>query len=157
VQVDPNRTDVVYASTDRLYKSTDSGSSWKGVNTKAKFLLVSPTDRATMYADLYSELAKSTDSGESWSGVFLGLGGYALWAYGGAVAVDEDPSNGNTLYIAAGDGALYRLAADYSWTWVNTQVQTLAVAPHEAAVYAARDPAECSRLMIAEQPGHPLA
>ncbi len=111
VQVDRNRTDVVYASTDKLYKSTDSGSSWKGVNTKAKFLLVSPTDAATMYADLYSELAKSTNGGESWSGVFLGLGGYALSYYGGAVAIDEDPSNGNTLYIAAGDGALYRLAA----------------------------------------------
>jgi photosystem II stability/assembly factor-like uncharacterized protein len=141
VQVDPNRTDVVYASTDKLYKSTDSGSSWKGVNgNRAKFLLVSPTDPATMFADVYSGLAKSIDSGESWSGAFLGLGGYALLYYGGAVAIDEDPSNGNTLYIAAGDGALYRLAADFSWTWQNAEAHALAVAPHETVVYAARDP-----------------
>ncbi len=141
VQVDPNRTDVVYASTDKVYKSTDSGSSWKGVNTNpAKFLLVSPTDSATIYAALADELAKSTDSGESWLSAFKGLGNYAFAYYGGAVAIDEDPSNGNTLYIAAGDGALYRLTADLRWTWVNTQVDTLAVAPHEAVVYAARDP-----------------
>jgi photosystem II stability/assembly factor-like uncharacterized protein len=141
VQVDPNRTDVVYASTDKVYKSTDSGSSWKGVNTNpAKFLLVSPTDSATIYAALADELAKSPDSGESWLSAFKGLGNYAFAYYGGAVAIDEDPSNGNTLYIAAGDGALYRLTADLRWTWVFTQVDTLAVAPHEAVVYAARDP-----------------
>ena len=141
VQVDPNRADVVYASTDKIYKSTDSGSSWNGVHSDpAKFLLVSPTDSATIYAALATELAKSTNGGASWTGVFRGLGNYAFAYFDGAVAIDADPSNGNTLYIAAGDGVLYRLAADNNWTWVNAEVKTLAVAPHEAAVYASRDP-----------------
>jgi hypothetical protein len=102
---------------------------------------VSPTDPKTVYAATYTALAKSADSGESWSTVFLGLGGYAFAYYGGPTSIDEDPSNGNTLYIACGDGALYRLPADYKWTWTNALVQRLSVAPHESVVYAALGPA----------------
>src|SRR6202030_1210990 len=43
VQIDPSRSDTVYASVDEVYKSTDSGSSWTGIKRdQALFLSISP-------------------------------------------------------------------------------------------------------------------
>ena len=122
MQVDPSRSDTVYASTGAVYKSTDSGSSWTGVkNDQALFLSVSPTDPATIYAVLSSSLTKSADGGHSWLYTATGLSAYLSAYYGGGTSLAEDPANGDTVYLGTGFAGLYRVAPDSSKTRISPE------------------------------------
>jgi len=139
VAVDPGLTDSVYTSTDKLYKSTDSGSSWTGIlGSHATILSVSPSHPARIYAALSDRLLKSENSGNSWFNVYIGFAYYEIFYYGGATALAEDPAIGDAVYVGiAGGGGLYRVAAEYSAKPVlNGTMRAIAVAPNESVVFA---------------------
>ena len=63
----------------RLFKSIDSGGSWKARGSVAgvSFVVVDPTDSSTIYAATEHGVFKSADGGENWAGADSGLAGFA--------------------------------------------------------------------------------
>src|SRR6267143_1396182 len=110
--IDPVTPSTLYAGaySGGVFKSTDGGGSWTGVNTGltdffVRTLAIDPQTPATLYAGTYSRVAydnsgvfKSTDGGGSWSSVNTGLtDGYVL-----ALAID--PQTPATLYAGTDGG-----------------------------------------------------
>lgn len=96
-------------SGSNIYKSTDAGENWTGLNigvtnNRVNNIVIDPSDSNTIYCVGFSEsneplasdhlgFAKSTDAGETWTQINTGLtslkNGY----------ISIDPTNTSTLYI----------------------------------------------------------
>lgn len=75
--IDPATPSTLYAIDwdGRLFKSIDSGGSWKvsGSVAGVRFVAVDPTNSSTIYAATNRAVLKSVDGGESWAGADSGL------------------------------------------------------------------------------------
>jgi photosystem II stability/assembly factor-like uncharacterized protein len=125
--VDPANTDIVYAGSDRVSKSSDGGHSWKAVfaphltqspRDNVSALAIAPTRPEAIYA-IKSDFAngrtaiyKSTDAGTSWHATTSIRGTYA---YGFATALAVDPRHPATVYAAIGANVLKTTNAGESW------------------------------------------
>jgi photosystem II stability/assembly factor-like uncharacterized protein len=103
--IDPREPATLYAGGDEgLFKSTDTGSSWRVVNAGLNIwsLAIDPRHRQTVYAGAESGLFRSTDGGRSWSRFSRGL------PPDGIETVAVDPVGG-ILSAVLTDGGIYEL------------------------------------------------
>ena len=129
--VDPANTNVVYAGSDRVSKSTDGGHSWKTVfpphptrypaeNVSA--LAIAPSRPEAIYA-ITGEFAnpsatpdhgrfsiyKSTDAGTTWQATTTVRGSVTV------TALAVDPRHPSTVYAAIGANVLKTTNAGQTW------------------------------------------
>jgi len=132
--VDPRTAATLYAGTYSgdiydvdLYKSTDSGSSWRQLNrelanTTVYALAFDADDQASMYAGTSSiGVLKSTDSGLSWAESNEGLANYLVKA----VTVNPDSSN---IYAATSSGMFLSTDAGENWSAASPNYDIAAIA-----------------------------
>ncbi|WP_445386035.1 VPS10 domain-containing protein [Robiginitalea sp. IMCC44478] len=174
--VHPENSDIIYVAAigplwssggDRgLYKSTDSGKTWKAVltideNTGINEVVMDPSNPDILYASAFqrrrhvftylgggpqSGIYKSTDGGDSWTKVNKGLPDVDLGRIGLAIA----PSNSETLYAiveaARNKGGFYR-STNGGASWVKqgdynssgNYYQEIVVDPQDEKVIYAMD------------------
>jgi photosystem II stability/assembly factor-like uncharacterized protein len=125
--VDPANTNIVYAGSDRVSKSTDGGHSWKTIfppqprqnrQDNVSALAIAPTRPEAIYA-IKSDFAngrttiyKSIDAGTSWQATTSVRGTYAM---GFATALAVDPRHPTTVYAAIGANVLKTTDAGMTW------------------------------------------
>jgi photosystem II stability/assembly factor-like uncharacterized protein len=126
--VDPAHTNVVYAGSDRVSKSSDGGRSWKTVfapeptryRATISALAIAPTRPEAIYAiaaDYATDrtsIFQSTDAGETWhaAAVVRGVQGSG---YGFVTALAVDPRHPTTVYAALGANVLKTTDAGKTW------------------------------------------
>ena len=117
--IDPATPSTLYAvdADGRLFKSIDSGGSWKlrGSVAGVSFVVVDPTNSSTIYAATQRGVFKSTDGGENWAGADSGLAGIAYFA---TIAID--PLTPATLYAVTDRGVFKSTDAARSWNKLDT-------------------------------------
>jgi photosystem II stability/assembly factor-like uncharacterized protein len=136
--VDPTNAAVVYAGTNGVFKTQDSGATWTNVLDKGVgYLAIDPSATSTLYAGGYGSIFKTTDGGATWKEL----------KYGGARAqvLVVDPKNSSVVYAGSGGGAnidgLYK-STDGGQTWTTTSsssgsgsaVKALAIDPSNSQV-----------------------
>jgi photosystem II stability/assembly factor-like uncharacterized protein len=100
----------------RLFKSIDSGGSWKlrGSAVGVNFVAVDPRNSSTIYAATHRGVLKSADGGENWAGANSGLADN----YVSMIAID--PVTPATLYAVATRGIFKSTDAARSWNKLDT-------------------------------------
>ena len=125
---------ILYAIdwTGRLFKSTDSGGSWKlrGSVAGVTFAVVDPTDSSTVYAVSRRGIFKSADGGESWAAADSGLAGLL---YASMIAID--PADPATLYATTTQGVFKSTDAALSWNKLDTLPSEPGVVPFTDVSY----------------------
>ena len=113
--IDPNNSNVFYATTQGeteytdkvgdgagVFKSTDRGNSWTQINNglnslETNVLVVDPNDSETLYLGTDDDgIYKSTDGGENWKKLILS----ASFGIGDIIV---DPRNSNNIYMGTVD------------------------------------------------------
>ena len=127
LEVDPADTNIVYAGSDRVSKSSNGGYSWKTVlpphlgqspRDNVSAIAIAPTRPEAIYA-IKSDFAngrtaiyKSTDGGTTWHATTSVPGTYA---YGFATALAVDPRDPTTVYAAIGANVLKTTNTGKTW------------------------------------------
>ncbi len=149
--INPTTPATIYAGTSiGVYKSTNSGSAWKAVNSGLKTnsrytraLVINPASPATVYAGTSAGVYKTTDSGSSWKAVNSGL------SYKTILALAINPEAPQTLYAATRSGGIYKTtnggskwkAINSGLTYQNATQWALAIDPKTpSTIYAAGYP-----------------
>ena len=125
--VDPANTNVVYAGSDRISKSTDGGQSWKPVFTpeptrdlnsiSVSALAIAPTRPETIYAihadsrTGHTSIYTSTDAGTTWQ-MSISVPGFL---HGFVTDLAVDPNHPTTVYAAVGAAVLKTTDAGTTW------------------------------------------
>ena len=124
--VDPANTNIVYAGSDRVSKSTDGGHSWKTVfpphptqyRDNVSALAIAPTHPEAIYAitgdfaNGRTSIYKSTDAGTTWHATTVVRGTNAI---GFATALAVDPRHPTTVYAAISANVLKTTNAGQTW------------------------------------------
>jgi hypothetical protein len=123
-----------------VFKSTDSGSSWKvlGGVTAVGVLALDPTSASTIYAGTARGVFKSTNGGESWDSA--GLAGT------GVITLAVDPITPSTLYAGAFDDRIFK-STDGGGSWTAFSVGVPPVQYHGVSAIVV-DPVNSSTLYV---------
>ncbi len=122
IAVDPLAPATLYAGTrgGGIFKSTDKGGSWIGVNSGlTEFdilaIAVDPGNRGTVYSStLNAGLFKSTSGGQRWAPIDSGLPDLSV------ETIAIDPKNTDTVYAGTAGAGIYKSTdGGHSWTAVN--------------------------------------
>ena len=114
ILVDPDHTSTFYAATsDGVYKSTDSGRTWRKasrdlMDPAVSSVLVDPNTPSTLYATTNAGIFRSTDGGTEWTLIL-----------GGGTSVVLAPSNPNRLYARTSAGLFRSDDGGTNWTRLN--------------------------------------
>jgi photosystem II stability/assembly factor-like uncharacterized protein len=120
VEIDPANPNVVYAGGGaRVYKSTNSGASWTGLDQLVPFanyisdLLISPSAPQTVYALAgYQALFKSTDAGVIWKRIF---------SQQQIISAAVSQADASLLLAGTSDGKVYlTTTGGSSWTDISS-------------------------------------
>ena len=126
--VDPENSNVVYAGSNRIDKSTDGGRSWKPVFTPERTtgnlnsvsvsaLAIAATSPETVYAihanshTGHTSIYTSTDAGTTWQ-TSISVPGYL---HGFVTDLAVDPHHPSTVYAAVGATILKTTDSGHSW------------------------------------------
>ncbi len=128
--VDPANTNIIYAGSDRVSKSTDGGHSWKTVfpphptpnGRDVSALAIAPTRPEAIYAIIgdfgpssstpangRTTIYKSTDAGTTWQATTVVRGSVA------PTALAVDPRDPTTVYAAIGANVMKTTNAGETW------------------------------------------
>jgi uncharacterized protein (TIGR03437 family) len=114
--IDPVNPAILYtASRDNtLYKSTDSGNNWQTISTNINYInevVIDPKNSSILYATGFDNVGvhKSVDGGLTWNAVSADLPNLAL------DAIEVDPLNPTTLYVAARRGIYKSVNSGVNW------------------------------------------
>ena len=130
---DPIETDVIYAGFDRVYKSTNKGSSWTSISqdfgNDLNHLKISPSDNNIMYAARGGILFRTDDGGDT------------QWAQtsnpGGSInSIAIHPTKPNKIAVASSTINKVYVSDDGGETWQNYRLNlpnfsSLAVVWHD--------------------------
>jgi photosystem II stability/assembly factor-like uncharacterized protein len=129
--VDPANTNIIYAGSDRVSKSTDGGHSWKTVfsphparypRVRVSALAIASTSPEAIYAIIgdftngRTSIYKSTDAGTTWHPTTSVRGTDNGAGFDTALAVD--PRHPSTIYAALLANVLKTTDAGKSWQWI---------------------------------------
>ncbi len=130
--IDPSTPSTIYAGTafsgGGVYKSTDHGAHWTGVNTGLPgagilALAIDPATPATVYCGTESGgVFKTTDGGESW------YGGPVAPGSGRVTSLAIDPAVTATLYTGTDDGVYKTTDGGEHWTDASGGLGQVAIA-----------------------------
>ena len=127
--VDPTSTNVVYAGSDRVSKSSDGGRSWKTVfvphptqprRSSVSALVVAHTRPETVYAittdfaEGYTSINESADAGATWHTATV-VRGVQGGGDGFVTALAADPVHPTTVYAALGANVLKTTDSGKTW------------------------------------------
>jgi photosystem II stability/assembly factor-like uncharacterized protein len=119
--IDSASPSTLYAvdSGGRLFKSTNSGGSWKlrGNIAGVGFIVVDPTNSANIYAVTQRGVFKSVDGGENWAAADSGLAGNTSFPF---PTIAVDPLTPDTLYAVTTRGIFKSMDAARSWSKLDT-------------------------------------
>ena len=103
--IDPNQTNIIYAAVDawnKLYKSTDSGNSWRDIGPERETgsydptVTLDPTNSSIIYlSSEFGVLDKSTDGGITWKKKYLLKD--SVNSFINSIAID--PLSPNIIYV----------------------------------------------------------
>jgi Tol biopolymer transport system component/photosystem II stability/assembly factor-like uncharacterized protein len=129
---------LLYAATGgRIYKSTDSGTTWANVtnnlppNSSFQLISVNPANSAELLTATSLGLYRTTDGGASWSAAAGATAG------SGISAIEYAPSNPQIIYLANGSAVRKTTDGGTTWKTLNTglptsgSLATLAVDPQD--------------------------
>lgn len=158
--IDPQTTSTMYtgiysqafdedAPFANVYKSTDTGQTWKGMGISNRYmnvraLVIDPSNTAVLYAGVRMDLGnspipkvagvfKSTDGGTSWTAMSNGLENIDV----NALALD--PVNPNTIYAGTRSGLYKSVNGGNSWNFAGPSAQVISITvdpKRPATVYA---------------------
>ena len=134
VLADPSTPTTLYATPrGLLYKSTDSGASWRPVvgAPGGFYFAIDAKTPTTMYQGGGEGVSKSTDGGVSWTAINTGLSspGYSRVSVG---ALTVDPRAGSTIFVGSQAGVFRSTNAGTSWAESSTGLANVTV--HVVAV-----------------------
>lgn len=131
--MDPRNPDTLYASIVGvgLYRTTDAGGRWEGVNPEVGVMgpiLVDPRNSETLYvAGMEGGFLKSKDGGKGWSELGTIPGGMAMWV--------SQNLEGSDVFYATNGGVARSTDGGESWRPADEGlpegVSTVAVAPDD--------------------------
>lgn len=141
--VDPQTPATIYQGTGSgLYKSIDSGSSWKLIingisDTRIRTIVIDPVTPNILYTGTEAGVFKSLNSGDSWTKINSSIGGATV----SAIAIDS--KNSSIVYIGT-PGGVYK-TSNSGTTWAisnsglnNASVNSLVIDPVvSSTIYAA--------------------
>lgn len=110
LKFDPSNSATLFAAAGGLFKTTDSGLTWKQLASGATYALAIPTSNPLTVFRASDGVYKSTDGGQSWIAASAGIGTASVY-----VLVDN-PSDPNTLFAATASD-LY-VTHDSGQNWV---------------------------------------
>lgn len=127
--LDPKTPTTLYASDQRLVKSTDGGETWSATGLEPgpiSAAAIDPTNPLTIFAGVNlradARLVKSTDGGATWDPT--GLSGISI----NTIAIN--PADSSTVYAGVGDqgegGAVFK-STDGGDNWVVTSLSSMTV------------------------------
>lgn len=126
VQGAPNT--IYAATTDGLYRSTDTGATWTRTtatgllsSTSVNALAVDPSN-SVVYAGTFNGLFKSTDGGNNWSQITIPLG------FTSVNSIVFDPATPSTIYVGSSNGVLK--TTDGGSTWITQNNFNVAGTPN---------------------------
>lgn len=113
LDIDPSNPLKLYSiNGQRLFKTTDAGSTWNNSNLKFEVasLTIDPGNPSVLYAAPYpaTKIYRSTDGGNSWASIIESQAGFA----GGLVV---NPSDSSTLYLGTRQGVLKSVDGGINW------------------------------------------
>ncbi len=117
--IDPATPQTVYATTyEKVFRSTNGGSSWALINTglpslPINALAIAPSAPRTLYVGTNEGVFKSTDAGNHWSPFSAGLN----FSYVLSFAID--PTDSNKVYVGTRGGSVYVLSSSPSSLGLN--------------------------------------
>jgi uncharacterized protein (TIGR03437 family) len=125
--LDPLNHNTMYAGTNGgVFKSTNGGQSWTGVNSGlpdlgVRVLAIDPIHSGTVYALTNSGIFKSADGGASWTATSVptATDPSGRTFYPGIITLAIDPLNPSTLYAGTGAGVFKSANGGASWTAIN--------------------------------------
>ena len=121
--VDPFNSHVVYAGGEKLFKSTDGGSTWAASGTGISGLVwdleADPQNQGVIYAGtLAGGVFKSLNAGLNWVAVNSGL--YSSSSSLAAFALAIHPANPSVLYVGIAGGGVFKTTnAGQTWAPMN--------------------------------------
>jgi photosystem II stability/assembly factor-like uncharacterized protein len=123
--IDPQKSSTVYGGIGSVYRTTNAGADWTGLNTGYTMLVMAIDPQAPFVAyagTSTSGILKSTDGGANWNWVSAGLPDVSF----PAVAVDT--YNSAVLYAGSDGKGLFK-STDSAATWIplNTGIPDLHV------------------------------
>jgi photosystem II stability/assembly factor-like uncharacterized protein len=132
---DPHDSSTLYASSGKIYKSTDGGEDWHAIaDISAFFIVINPVNPAVMYVADGGGIKKSLDGGSSWTLILKSKFGYTTYFY----HLILDPVNPETIYAGESpnyydsSGCLHK-STDGGRTWTDTglygNISCLAIDP----------------------------
>jgi photosystem II stability/assembly factor-like uncharacterized protein len=156
IAIDPTDTDKIYiGNLDNAFRSTDGGVTWEVMDDvvsgpafrgRVTALAIAPSDPRVIYMSEDAGLYRSTDGGLTW--FIRSAGNYFLDLY-------VDPADPSTLYGAGRESADVLVSRDGGETWKPivvgkpdiTNVQDLAFAPSQRALYVATGTAGVAKII----------
>jgi photosystem II stability/assembly factor-like uncharacterized protein/pimeloyl-ACP methyl ester carboxylesterase len=129
--IDQHNSNTIYAGTSLggIFKSTDGGASWNGINTGLNLwpietVVIDPNNSNTIYAGVPSSIAKSIDGGSNWTIINTGLPLLPM------TAIAVDPTDANTIYAGSNfnSGGLFKTVnGGANWTVLNANLAAVNV------------------------------
>jgi photosystem II stability/assembly factor-like uncharacterized protein len=144
--VDPVAPSTLYANTEgRVYRSTNSGTSWTMVlNPKGAVnsLAINPAVPSTVYAGTWGNALRSANKGATWAAMNMGLASNSQCV----MSIAFDPVTPATMYTGTeGRGVLRSPNNGTTWTAMNTglgnaNVRSVVINPRTPSIlYAGTD------------------
>lgn len=120
IAIFPSNPELIYVGDDRgdIYKTVDGGDNWSnvgniGLNYNVRMLLINPSNANIIYAGVAGAgVFKSTSGGVSWTQVSN------LPLQDGSLVMN--PTNPNSLYLAANDAVHKSIDGGNTWTQIST-------------------------------------
>jgi photosystem II stability/assembly factor-like uncharacterized protein len=123
-QQDPNAADTIYAGTNKVYKSTNQGTTWTAISGALSGvglfgeLKVAPSDTKYIYAGSGTRLYRTKDGGTTWTDITAGLPVASNYI----TDLDVNDQDANDVYVTfsgynAGE-KVYK-SKDGGSTWTN--------------------------------------
>jgi len=129
---------IMYAGFKKVYKSTNSGSSWTAISDNLSgtliALAVAPSNPNYIYAASISQIFKTTDGGENWSNITLGLPTSAQGEKTFITVSQNDPEKLWVSHSGYTDGAKIYMSTNAGTTWINYS-QGLPNLPTNCVIY----------------------
>lgn len=136
--IDPTNSSILYAGFDRLWRSTNKGSSWSATSslpingTNIDDIAVAPSNNQVLYVAINEDIYRSTNNGSNWADISQNLPGSSH-----ITGITVSPTNASHIWVTrSGYAASQKVfeSNDGGQTWIN-QTGSLPNLPVNCVIY----------------------